>query len=285
MRVPAALLLLPLVSACEQGDVTVLLTDAPADGLTRFEITLRGVDIEGADGSFTEFDFDPPRVVDIVPLRNGNTTALLQDAGIDSGDYTGIRLRFETDERAPGESLPVARENGDQLQLAYVEDTAEVAVSFGIDDLGSETLLLDLDLRRSVREDDDDIADGQLRFDPRLRAVINDQRATLSGVIGPAIYNQAGCLPAVYLFEDLDRDPAGLADDNPPLASTVASIAEPTGRGYRIGALEAGEYTAAVTCDAAVDDPESDEVDTDITFETTANVRLRAGETVTRNFP
>lgn len=285
MRVPAALLLLPLVSACEQGDVTVLLTDAPADGLTRFEITLLGVDIENNDGSYTEFDFDPPRVVDVVPLRNGNTVALLQDAGIDSGDYTGVRLRFDTDERESGAALPVARENGDQLQIAYLEDEIDAAVSFSIDDLGSETLLLDLDLRRSVKENDEDIGDGQLRFDPVLRAVINDQRATLSGVIGPAIFNQAGCLPAVYLFEDFDREPAGLSESSPPLASTIANTADPTGRGYRIGALEAGEYTAAVTCDAAIDDPESDEVEDSITFEATANVRLRAGEAVTRNFP
>lgn len=287
MSVRSLLLISPLVlalSACEEGEITIRLTDAPADDLSRFEIGLAGVDIEHEDGETTQFDFDPPRVIDIVPLRGGNSITLVDAARVDSDDYRAVRLRFEAPANTGG-SRPAARSNGDQLNIRYEEEEARFEVDFSVDDFDSESLLLDLDLRRSVRENDEDIGNARLRFNPQMRAVVTGNAGAIAGTLGPDVVNRAQCSPGVYVYEGFDQSPTALGSDDPPLISKVPRNVNITGTPYRVEAIADGEYTVAVTCDAGVDDPEPEQVDGQVNFITSANVRVRAGQTVTRNFP
>lgn len=272
-----------LLGACDEGEISVRLTDAPADDLARFEVGVAGVDIEHSDGSLTNFDFDPTRVIDIVPLRNGDAISLLEGAGVDADDYRAVVLRFAPPSN-PGSGAPAARTNGDQLGIIYETDSARAEVDFSIDDFGSESLLVDLDLRSSVRENNEDIGNARLRFRPQTRAVIDGAAGAIAGTIGSSIVNRAQCLPGVYLYKDFDRTPATLDAEQPPLASEVPSTINITGTPYRIGAVASGEYTVAVTCDARFDDPESEESEGTVTFISTANVRVSAGQVVTQDF-
>lgn len=287
MSVRSLLLISPLVlalSACEEGELTIRLTDAPADDLSRFEIGLAGVDIEHEDGDTTRFDFDPPRVIDIVPLRDGNSVTLVDAASVDSDDYRAVRLRFEAPANTGG-NRPAARFNGDQLDIRYEEEEARFEVDFSVDDFDSESLLLDLDLRRSVREDDADIGNARLRFNPQMRAVVTGNAGAIAGTLGPDVVNRAQCSPGIYVYEGFDQSPTALGSDDPPLVSKVPRDVNITGTPYRIEAIADGEYTVAVTCDAGVDDPEPEQIEGEVNFITTANVRVRAGQTVTRDFP
>ncbi len=287
ISVRTLLLLTPLallLAACEEGEITIRLTDAPADDLTRFEIGLAGVDIEHEDGDTTRFDFDPPRVIDIVPLRDGNSITLIDAARVDADDYRAVQLRFEPPTNTGG-GRPAARFNGDQLDIRYEEEEARFEVEFSIDDFDSENLLLDLDLRRSVRENDEDIGNARLRFIPQMRAVVTGDAGAIAGTLGPNVVNRAQCSPGVYVYEGFDQSPTTLGSDDPPLVSKVPRNVNITGAPYRIEAIDDGEYTIAVTCDAGIDDPDPDEVEADVNFIATANVRVRAGQTVTRDFP
>lgn len=287
MSVRSLLLISPLVlalSACEEGEITIRLTDAPADDLSRFEIGLAGVDIEHENGDTTQFEFDPPRVIDIVPLRGGNSVTLVDAARVDSDDYRAVRLRFEAP-ASTGGGRPAARSNGDQLNIRYEEEEARFEVDFSVDDFDSESLLLDLDLRRSVRENDEDIGNARLRFNPQMRAVVTGNAGAIAGTLGPDVVNRAQCSPGVYVYEGFDQSPTALGSDDPPLVSKVPRNVNITGTPYRIEAIADGEYTVAVTCDAGIDDPEPEQIEGEINFITSANVRVRAGQTVTRNFP
>lgn len=283
----ALILLLPvglMLTACEEGDITIRLTDAPADDLTRFEIGVAGVAIEHADGDTTRFDFDPPRVIDIVPLRNGNSVTLIDRARVDAEDYRAVTLHFAPPANPAG-GAPAARGNGDQLSIRYVEDEARAEVDFSVSEFGSESLLVDLDLRRSVRENNEDIGNARLRFNPQLRAVVSDNAGVINGNLGSDIVNRAQCVPGVYVFEGFDQSPTALDSENPPLASQAPRDVSITGTPYRIAAMADGEYTVAVTCDAGFDDPETEQAEGDVDFISTANVRVRAGQTTTQNFP
>lgn len=287
MSVRSILLISPLLlalAACEEGEVTIRLTDAPADDLSRFEIGVAGVDIEHEDGNTTRFNFDPPRVIDMIPLRDGNSVTLIDAARVDSDDYRAVRLRFEASANA-GSGFPAARFNGDQLDIRYEKEEARFEVDFSIDDFDSENLLLDLDLRRSVREDDEDVGNARLRFNPHMRAVVTRNAGSIAGSLGPDIVNRAQCSPGVYVYEGFDQSPTALGSDDPPLISKVPRNVNITGTPYRIEAVADGEYTLAVTCDAAVDDPEPEQMNGDVNFIASANVRVRAGQTVTRDFP
>lgn len=280
-------LLLPvsvLLAACEEGEITIRLTDAPADDLSRFEVGIAGVDLEHADGDTTRFDFDPPRVIDIAPLRDGNSITLIDAAGVDADDYRAVQLRFQAP-ASTGGGFPAARFNGDQLDIRYEEEQARFEIDFSIDDFGSERLLLDLDLRRSVRENDDDIGNGRLRFSPRIRAVVADNAGAIAGTLGPDVVNRAQCVPGVYVYEGFDQPPTPLGSEEPPLVSKVPRQINITGTPYRIEALADGEYTLAVTCDTAADDPEPEQMEGEVNFIRSANVRVRAGQSVTRDFP
>mgnify|MGYP006300609705 CR=1 FL=1 len=50
---------------------------------------------------------------------------------------------------------------------------------------------------------------------------------------------------------------------------------------YEVGYLEAGAYTAAVTCEAGSDDPATD---TALDFVATADVAIEAGRTTVQDF-
>lgn len=280
LLLPAALLL----TACDQGEITVHLTDAPADDLIRFEVGIAGVDVAHTDGETTSFDFNPPRVVDIVPLRGGNSITLIDAARIDADDFEAVTVRFAEIPNT-GTGFPAARQNQTQLDIRHESEEGRAEIAFSISDFGSETILLDLDLRRSVREDDDDIANNRLRFNPQLRGVVVGDAGAIAGTLGPAILNRAQCVPGVYVFEGFDQEPTALGSDDPPLVSKVPRNINIAGTPYRIEALNDGEYTVAVTCDAGVDDPEPEQIDGDVEFISAANVRVRARQTVTRNFP
>ncbi|MDZ7828723.1 MAG: hypothetical protein U5K33_04295 [Halofilum sp. (in: g-proteobacteria)] len=59
---------------------------------------------------------------------------------------------------------------------------------------------------------------------------------------------------AVYVYEGPDATTGDLGDpDNPPLTTDEAELNSDGNYDYRIGFLEAGEYTAAVTCESDSD--------------------------------
>ncbi|WP_420426472.1 DUF4382 domain-containing protein [Algiphilus sp.] len=257
------LIFLPLalvLSACDQGEITVRITDAPADAVNVAFVAVEGVDIEAEDGSFTRFDFDPPRRIDIAGLRQGRSETLLQNASIDAGAFSGLRLRFAPDFVPPDviNSDPIVLDNGTTATLDYVRESIRVALAFSIDELERETVLLDVDLRASLLQDDDDLAANRYRFDPVIRAIRQSDAGDIQGTVAADLVNQSPCFPAVYLYQGRNAETTTLADREPPLNSRQLDNLSITGGSFRFSNLAAGGYTVAFTCDADADDPEDD---------------------------
>ena len=279
-RLTLAALALFLV-ACDQAEITVRITDAPADELNAVFISIEGLDIEADDGSFTRFDFTPPRRIDIASLRNGRSETLVQNATIDAGSFSGVRLRFAPDFVPDGviNPDPVTRNNGATATLDYVVDRYVVHVDLSVDELDRETLLLDVDLRASMLQDDDDIAANRYRFDPVIRGIRENQAGRIEGTVAADLVNRSPCFPAVYLYEGRETEPTALGDTAPPLNSRRLDNLSIAGGQYRFSNLEAGGYTVAFTCTADADDPESD--DADVRFLSVRSLDVEVGRTST----
>lgn len=262
------LIFLPLalaLSACDQAEITVRITDAPADAINVAFIAIEGVDVEAEDGSFTRFDFDPPRRIDIAGLRQGRSETLVQNASIDAGDFSGLRLRFAPD-FVPPDAInpdPIVLDNGTTATLDYVRESIRVALAFSVDELERETVLLDVDLRASLLQDDDDLAANRFRFDPVIRAIRQSDAGDIQGTVAADLVNQSPCFPAVYLYRGRDAETTTLADRDPPLNSRQLDNLSVAGGSFRFSNLAAGGYTVAFTCDADADDPEADAPEVD----------------------
>lgn len=267
-----------VLAACDQANITVRLTDAPADGLDRVVVDIAGVDIRAEDGSFSRFDFDPPRTIDLAGLRNGRSETLIDNADIEPGRFQAIRLRFDPDNAV--NQPRVTRIDGTTATLDYVVDARSVDIDFEIDEMERETLLLDINLRASLLEDDDDLAANRFRFDPVMRAIRDSETASIQGAIAAALINQAGCSPAMYLYSGSNAELTTLSDSAPPLDSRFLDNATIGGATYQFPSLAAGDYTLAFTCDANDDDPESSEGDVEFLAERTVSIDANEAATV-----
>ncbi|MHA7833630.1 MAG: DUF4382 domain-containing protein [Algiphilus sp.] len=282
------LIFLPLalaVSACDQAEITVRITDAPADAVDVAFIAIEGLDIEADDGSFTRFDFDPPRRIDIAGLRQGRSETLVQNASVDAGAFSGLRLRFATD-FVPSDVInpdPVVLDNGTTATLDYVVDSLRVPIAFSIDELERETLLLDVDLRASLLQDNDDLAANRFRFDPVIRAIRQSETGGIQGTVAAELLNQSPCFPAVYLYEGRDAETTTLADSQPPLNSRRLDNLSIAGGSFDFSNLGAGAYTVAFTCDADADDPEAD--DPEVAFLSVRSLEVDADQNTRVTLP
>lgn len=269
---PAALLLAGLALAgCDDGEISIRLTDAPADDMAAVVLAVRAVEIERNDGEIEQFDFEPAREIDFAELRDGRSLELMR-ATVEPGDFRQLRLRFQTTD---GPQSPRAVTHGGAVfAIEFLEARASAALSFSVDEGQHQAITLDLDLRRSLLRDDNDLALGRLRLQPHMRAVLDRDAGQLRGSIHSSLLQQAGCTPGVYLYQGHDVTPTRLSARPGPYATTQVN-AVLDGAAYAFAMLPAGPYTLAYTCDALADDPEHSRQPVD--FPVRGNLRIEAG--------
>ncbi len=163
------------------------------------------------------------------------------------------------------------------------ESGLKVVNGFTVPQDGTVALTIDFDLRKSVLEPSQ--SGGAYKLKPVLHLVQNDKTGHISGTMPSTTVNASGCgTAAIYLFEgsnitadDLD----GINAD--PVDSSLVKLNNSNGNyEYKFGFLNAGSYTVAFTCQANLDNPETDNAD--VTFSGTTNVAVTAGGTTTYNF-
>lgn len=265
------------LAACDDAEISIRVTDAPADELASVVLAVRAVELERADGEVEIFEFDPAQEIDFAALRDGRSLELLRST-VEPGEFRHLQLRFQT---TPGTQSPRAVTHaGGVLDIHFIEARANAALTFRIDDGEHQPITLDLDLRRSLLRDDDDIALGRLRMQPRMRAVLDDSAGQLHGNVEASLLQAPGCTPAVYLYKGHDVTPTRLSAQPGPYTSQEVR-AHLDGGSYAFTLLPAGAYTIAFTCDAMADDPEHDREPVD--FPVRGNVRIEAGRDHTLN--
>lgn len=270
----------PLLAACEDGRITLSVTDAPVDFAEEVVVQFRAVAFERDDGTREVIEFDTPQRIDLARLTGEFSEALVEDQPLPASSYRAIE--FSIDGSQTGLNSYVQLTNGAQLPL-YVpeafEDELRVLADFTIEEEGSVAATVDFDLRRSLFIVDD----AWVELRPQLRFILDEDAGSVTGAVADSLLQQAFCTPAVYVYEgtDVEPDDVGGSNDEPISSAIVTSDADSGARRYAIGFLAPGSYTLALTCDAGNDEPDQDD---DITFIRESEIGVRAGRRGTLDF-
>ncbi|HET9679321.1 MAG TPA: DUF4382 domain-containing protein [Gammaproteobacteria bacterium] len=257
------------------GKLTLAVTDAPIDTATSVVVQFDGVEVKPMSGDSITFDYDEPRSIDLLALHGGDVALLLEDETVPKGEYDWVRLMITTDEVETFSNITF--DDGSMYPL-FIPSGAESGLKlnggFTVPAGGDIALTLDFNLRKSIR------APGNMPMyyimRPTIRLVDNSKVGTITGNVENKLITP-DCTPAVYIFEGADITPDDVDDvagDIDPVSSSLVTMNAEGVREYTAAFLPAGDYTVAYTCDAALDNPVTDD---DLSFIST-NAVVTAGE-------
>lgn len=251
-----------LLASCGGGsgnstNISIYIADAPVDQISSAVVSLYEIDVTGGPGTFT-FPFPRSTPVNFFQLQGGLSQFLFQ-GNLPEGHYTSITLYFDA---LPGteDSYITLIGNGNSYPLvipAGQPTKITVPVSFIVFQNINASYTLDMNLRRSILPDPSD--PNQYILQPSLRAVNNNESGMISGTVANTLVS-SGCAGAVYVYSgkitptDVNINaPAGSVQ---PISSALVGTNNTTGQfAFTVGFLPPGEYTAAFTCQADLDDP------------------------------
>jgi len=276
------------------GTLSMQITDAAVDNAQYVYIQFHGLELQSADGKRTTLYYceDPmnpggtivstdacttspkPMQIDLLALNSGLADSLLDSFTLPSGDYSWLRLMVDTN---PMESYIVVGGTPYDLTIPSGAETGlKVNRGFDVPAGGSANFTIDFDLRKSVH-----LANGKYMLRPTLRMVDNTMVGAIAGTVAQSLV-PGGCTPAVYVFAGSGVTPDDI-DGIAPDPVTTANVTQDNNGIYRYNAafLEAGSYTIAYTCQAALDDPDTNDA---LTFSVPATVAVTANRITTYNF-
>jgi Domain of unknown function (DUF4382) len=284
-------------SAGDSGTLSLQVTDGPVDTANHVFVQFHGIELQPASGKRITFYYcqDPadatqtvvsesacttppaPKQVDLLALTGGLTDLLLDGHVLPAGHYAWIRLMVDT-----GGSLDSYVDDSTGFHELTIPSGAETGLKlnrgFDVPAGGHADFTVDFDLRKSLHV----TGTGEYELRPTLRLVDSVEVGSIAGTVSPSLIG-AGCTPAVYVFQGQGIAPDdidGIAPD--PVTTAAVKLDNATGHYvYRAAFLEPGTYTIAFTCDAAQDDPMTDDA---IAFSGTADVMVSAGSTTPYGF-
>lgn len=306
LSITTVFLLAVLLAACGGGSgsstggsgaLTLRTTDGPVDTAFHVYIQFHGLEIQSASGERTTLNYcqdpsDPtktvlsatacttpvaPKQLDLLALTGGLSDFLLDKFTLPAGHYVWIRLMVDT-----GGSLDsyVVDASGDHELTIPSGDETGLKLNRGFDVAagGEADFTLDFDLRKSIHV----TGTGDYLLRPTVRMVDSLEVGRIAGTVSPSLII-SGCTPAVYVFQGSNATPQDISD-SPTDPVTTATVKLDNGTGqyqYTAAFLEPGDYTVAFTCQAAQDDPTTNDA---IAFSGTANVTVTADTVTTHNF-
>lgn len=267
----------------ETGTMTLAVTDAPVDNATAVVVQFTGVELKPASGAPQVFEFDETREIDLLALQGGGSEIILDEVTLPAGQYNWVRLMV-TAERLMMDSY-ITLEDGSMHSLwipSGDETGLKLVTPFVVPGIGTADFTIDFDLRKSVHRPDELTGDYILK--PALRLIDNTEVGAIAGTVAQTLFTQ-DCTPAVYVFGGSDATPDDVdaveTEADPVNTARIKLNANNGLYEYRAAFLEAGEYTAALTCDAALDDPETNDT---LNFLATQNATVTAGQTTEIDF-
>ena len=201
-------------------------------------------------------------------MQEGVTAELQPPVTVPAGPYNWVRLAVNAE---PGVRDSYAMQNGEEVELRIPSGSERgLQLSGGLTVTANQTssFVIDWDLKKALV---DPVGQpGTLLLRPSLRIVDETRSGTLTGSVAASLLDASatGCANdlaadtgnAVYLFaganatvndiDDTDTDPVVTADVRQDRDGNYV---------YSIYYLASGEYTAAFTCTALNDDPETDD--------------------------
>ncbi len=275
---------------------TLGVSDAPVDDALKVVVYFDEVELIG-EGDPVVFDVTgddgSAKVIDLLTLQGSEFENIVENQEIPAGEYTQLRVKV-TDESY------IEMEDGifdlsvpsNELKLDGFTASLNSNVNF----------TLEFDLRKSLV---DPVGQPDTIFlKPRgVRLVNNLEAGTIAGTVSASLLEEGACADkvdiaegnAVYLFEGSELDATLLGDDadtpdnadeiSPYAMAAVTFDEEQQVYQYEAAFVEVGDYTVALTCRAAIDQPETDENEADgFVFLQTAEATVNASESAEINF-
>ena len=267
------------------GLLSFLLSDGPVDSAEAVVMTFSGVELLGQGGSVVHsLAIDPPRQLDVLQLQGRVSETLLSAVEIDAGEFQQVRLLVET---PPSDCQNLVAPFSSYIQIAGTQYPLVLPGSSGLTFRGQVKVeakqhsqyLIDLDLRQSITGRGNN-ACYNLR--PALRLANVDNAGHIRGNISRQLLESSHCDvaasgqgAAVYLYPDRNQRPDDIgAPRSGPLSTASVRDAGPDAPlSYELAYLPPGDYTLALTCQAASDDPQRNDP---LVFEASASVSVQA---------
>lgn len=265
----------------DSGVLSLSITDAPVDDATAVVVEFTAVSIKPADGEAEVFEFDEPRSIDLLTLQGNASEALLEDELVDAGDYEWVRLHVNAENGLMDSFIEF--EGGGQHSLfvpSGSESGLKLVSGFTVPVNGSADFTIDFDLRKSVHSPETGQIDYILR--PALRLVNNVEVGSIAGTVDSTWASDSECAAAVYVYEGHDATLGSTGSSSPPVTTALVELDNATGEfEYTAGFLLEGDYTAAFTCEADLDEPDQDNA---LTFLQDHNTSVTADAETEVNF-
>lgn len=270
-----------------QGSLNLNITDAPVDNAVSVIVAFTGVTLKPQDGSAYDIDFKDDngtpvvKTIDLLNQQGANSEPLLVNHSLAAGHYNWMRLKVNAQAGVMDSTITLDA-NGGQHSL-YIPSGNQTGLKlnrgFDITEGEAVTFTIDFDVRRSVVAPQNNATDYKLK--PTLRIVENAEVGHLTGHIGDVSINDTLCVNtdySVYIYSGsvVPDDIDGISPD--PVSTSLVS----NEFNYSIGFLPAGDYTIVMTCQAADDGVDTDEV---IDFIGASAVTITAGALASHDFP
>lgn len=244
-----------------KASLTVAMTDGPVDSATAVVIEVTGIAVKPVEGEAITIEFDTPKSIDLLQLQGSDATDLVQSLELEAGEYAWVRVFINATNDGVLDSY-MAFEDGTTVELDMpfgAEAGLKVARHFTLIEGEDATFTIDFDLRKSLFQSERHLP-TTLR--PSMRMVPNHRSGHLHGSLDAMLVSDlcadpAAELGAVYVYSGSEATPTDVnGGEADPIASALVKMTDEGEYRYRIGFLEAGNYTVAYTCDAAGDNPD-----------------------------
>lgn len=273
----------------QNGFLNLGITDAPIDNVAEVWIQFDGVVLKPVTAlDPITISFGAPMSINLLALQGTKSALMLINETLPADSYDWLRLNITASDDGVQDSYVILN-NGDIFELNIPSGSQSgLKIVGGLEILANTpvNMTIDFDLRKSITL----TGSGKYELSPVLKLVNNAESGSILGTVEPLEVIDPDCSDAdpttgnvVYLFEGLDVIPDDIDNIAPePVNSALVSLNEATGDyEYSFGFIPYGDYTAAFTCQADLDDPLVNDA---IVFGLTENVEVTSTDSPTVPF-
>lgn len=266
------------------GTLRLSLTDAPVDEAAHVYVTIKGVSLNSGAGGWVDYDLDAPEKLDLLALQGGNSFSLLPSEELPAATYQ-VRLNlFADDDNVLDQSI-VIDEGGAEYELEIpsgFESGLKLSSSITVPVNGTANYTIDFDVRQSIVMRGNAENNNGYALKPVLRLIDNTEAGSISGTLVDTSLLTNNCSDddplsnnALYIFAGADVTPDDYGSAGAQaVTTTLLEFDQQEGTySYQSAPLIAGDYTLSFTCNA---DLENTETDDELLFKNTTNVTVVA---------
>ncbi len=264
------------------GTVNIGVTDAPLDNASAVVITFVGVEMKRDGGAPITLNLNSPQQIDLLNLQGSDFAFLVENRNVQAGDYQWLRLKVLTSQNSSDDSY-IQQQGDDRKYPLYIPSGDETGLKlnqgFTVPQGGQIDLTVDIDLRKSIVAPQNN--SNSYRLKPSLRLVQNNQAGHIQGSVDTTLLtNNPQCAAAVYLYagHNITADDYGNGQLEPLSSALISYDQQRSEYRYQLGYIPAGNYTLAFTCQAGLDEVDTDD---EISFLSSANSEVTAEQTTT----